>query len=488
MSSIVAAGIGLLLSVGAWYAVSFREDRLAELELSSRAANHASLIENGIKQYIGKVVALRALFESSDDVTRAEFQIFSQSLLRDQAAILSVSWIPRITREQRAAHELEGVSQGLAGYRIKSPAPDGSLVPAADQAEYFPMFYSSREALGSPVYGLDLNDGGLRQRALESARDDDRIAVSGNFQLRSGEGDRSGFLAVMPVYRLGLPHDTMQSRRDNLIGFVQGVFQTGVLIETILGTASTPAGLDLYFYASGPRNDEPPIYFHPSRARMTPVIAETRKAVDARPHWSDATSVGDRQWTFVAAGIPGGPGTPDHLGSGIVLATALFITALVTAYIWSLGRHAQRIDEQNVRFDTALTHMSQGLLLFDSSGRLVMRNRRYGEMYGLPPELIKPGCTIHDLLERRRQFTAFEDDPDAYVDDLMSTIRQGRPFERLTKLPDGRTIAVVNHPIPGGGWVATHEDITERLRAEAKICLHGPPRRAHRPAQSRAFP
>ena len=36
-------------------------------------------------------------------------------------------------------------------------------------------------------------------------------------------------------------------------------------------------------------------------------------------------------------------------------------------------------------------------------------------------------------------------------------------------MPDGRTIVVVNHPIPGGGWVATHEDITERLRAEAKI-------------------
>ena len=465
----MAAAIGLSLSVAAWYAVSLREDRIAELELRSRAANHASLLDNGIKQYIDKVVALRALFESDDHVTRTEFQIFSELLLRDQAAILAVSWIPRITRGQRAAHEREGVSQGLAGYRIKSPAPDGSLVPAADQAEHFPMFYSSREPLDSPVYGLDLNDGGLRQWALESARDDDRIAVSDRFQLRSGEGDRSGFLAVMPVYRLGLPHDTMQSRRDNLVGFVQGVFQTGVLIETILSTTSTPAGLDLYFYPSGPRTDQPPIYFHPSRVRSTATIAEPRKALAARPHWSDAISVGDRQWAFIAVGIPGGPGTPSYLGAWIVLATAMFITALITAYVWSLGRHAERIDEQNLRFDTALSNMSQGLILFDSSGRLVMRNHRYGEMYGLSPDLTKPGCTIRDLLERRGDVAAFDGDADTYVKDLMSTIRQGRTFERVTHLPDGRTVAVVNRPILGGGWVATHEDITERLRAEARI-------------------
>src|SRR5262249_24759550 len=75
LSSMMAAGIGLSLSIAAWYAVTLREDRLAEAELRSRAANHASLIENGIKQYIDKVVALRALFESDDHVARTEFQI-----------------------------------------------------------------------------------------------------------------------------------------------------------------------------------------------------------------------------------------------------------------------------------------------------------------------------------------------------------------------------------------------------------------------------
>jgi diguanylate cyclase (GGDEF)-like protein len=458
-----------MLSVCAWYVVSDREDRLATVELGARANNHAMLLENGIKEYIGKVGALRALFESDEAVKREEFQVFANSLLQDQTAILAVSWIPRVTREQRSAHEREGVSQGLSGYRIKSSAPDGGLITAPDMPEHFPMFYSSREPLGSPVYGLDLADGGIRQETLERARDGGRIAVSGNFQLRSGDGDRSGFFVVLPVYRAGSSHDTTRSRRDNLIGFVQGVFQTGTLIETILQVTSS-GGLDLYFYTSGPPTAQRLVYFHPSRGRSATIPAQPRQALLAGPHWADAISTGDRQWTFIAAPIPGSPGTPNHVGSWIVLAAALFLSALATAYICSLGRHARNMQAANKRLDTALSNMSQGLLMFDASGGLMMHNRRYGQMYGLAPEVFKPGSTLLDLLERRGEIGASSnDDPNIYFAELLSTIKEGRTFERLTKLSDGRTIAVVNHPIPGGGWVATHEDITERLCAEAKI-------------------
>ena len=88
----------------------------------------------------------------------------------------------------------------------------------------------------------------------------------------------------------------------------------------------------------------------------------------------------------------------------------------------------------------------------------------------LSPEVIKPGCSLRDLLERRREVGALPDsDPDRYFEDVLAAIKQGKTFEWLTALPDGRTVAVANRPIPGGGWVATHHDVTERLRAEARI-------------------
>jgi CHASE1-domain containing sensor protein len=131
-ASIATAVVGLALSVAAWLAVSVREDRLAELELSASADSHALILQDGIGDYMDTVGALRALFASQeDDVAREEFRGFTDFLLRGQTAILGASWIPRVTRADRAAHELAAVGEGLPGYHIKSIAADGSFGPPA---------------------------------------------------------------------------------------------------------------------------------------------------------------------------------------------------------------------------------------------------------------------------------------------------------------------------------------------------------------------
>jgi diguanylate cyclase (GGDEF)-like protein/PAS domain S-box-containing protein len=491
LPSAVVAVIGVALSASCWFAVSVREDRLADLDLSARAHSHALSLQNGITEYMDKLAALRALFEASDRaIDRAEFTSFTRSLLHGQTAILALSWIPRIAHSQRDAHELAATAEGLTGYRIKSARPGGGTAPSAVMGEYFPMFYSSREQLDSPVYGLDLNDRGLRQETLERARDDDRLAASPSFTLRAGAGDRTGFFAVLPVFLHGLPTKTMQQRRENLLGFVQGVFQIEVMIETVLRAATTPAGLDLYFFAQDAGLDAAPIYFHASRARSGPVKQQSRAALVAGPHRTSEISIGDRRWTFIAVSVPGGPGTANHVGSWIMLLGGLFVTALLVAYVRASGRHAERLEganswldrtlvaldasserlvAQNVRFETALSNMSQALLMFDSSGRLMMSNRRYCDIYGLAPQQVTPGCTIRDLLEHRRYQGSFSGDPQGYLVRLQSTLAQGKTFEARAELPDGRIIAILNHPMAGGGWVATHEDITERQRTEAKI-------------------
>ena len=178
---VAAACIGLALSAGTWYAAVNREDRLAEEDLKARTNNQALLLQSGIRQYVGKIAALHALFEADDSVSRQEFQSFSNALLQDQTAILAMTWLPRVSHDQLAAHEREGAAQGLTGYRVKSAATDGSSVPAPEKAEHFPVFYSSTEPLGSPLYGLDIADGGLRQRTLDRARLSGDIASSEPF-------------------------------------------------------------------------------------------------------------------------------------------------------------------------------------------------------------------------------------------------------------------------------------------------------------------
>ena len=125
--------------------------------------------------------------------------------------------------------------------------------------------------------------------------------------------------------------------------------------------------------------------------------------------------------------------------------------------------------EQNFRFDTALANMSHGLCMFDSEHRLMVWNRRFCEVYGIPPEALAPGMTIRTLIELS---AARGNYPDRSVDDLISEIvplldsHVVTHFRRL--LPDGRIIALSYQPMTGGGAVVIYEDVTVRERAEQR--------------------
>ena len=107
--------------------------QLAELELNARASSYALTLQFGITAYMRKVSGLRTLFDSKVSVSREEFQTFTKQLLGGQTAILGMSWIPRVTREERSSHERTAVREGLTGYYIKSVASDGSLTPSPDR-------------------------------------------------------------------------------------------------------------------------------------------------------------------------------------------------------------------------------------------------------------------------------------------------------------------------------------------------------------------
>ncbi|QDW38594.1 EAL domain-containing protein [Bradyrhizobium sp. KBS0727] len=127
----------------------------------------------------------------------------------------------------------------------------------------------------------------------------------------------------------------------------------------------------------------------------------------------------------------------------------------------------QRLTLEKQRLDTAVNNMTQGLLLFDSTQRLVICNQRYIEMYGLSAEVVKPGCSFHDVIAHRAQTGSFDGDVERYVRLVLRDVAHQNVMVIAT--PDGRSIQVVNEPLADGGWVVTHEDVTERRRAEERI-------------------
>jgi diguanylate cyclase (GGDEF)-like protein/PAS domain S-box-containing protein len=151
---------------------------------------------------------------------------------------------------------------------------------------------------------------------------------------------------------------------------------------------------------------------------------------------------------------------------------SLLVTVLTLYLIFHQMMRQRRLSQRLIavekqRLDTAISHMSQGLLLFDSSERLIICNRRYIEMYGLSRDVIKPGCTLRDLLRHRQATGSFHGDVERYCDDILRN--HTKSATTIVEAADGRLIQVRNEPVPDGGWLATHEDVTERVRAEERI-------------------
>jgi diguanylate cyclase (GGDEF)-like protein/PAS domain S-box-containing protein len=128
---------------------------------------------------------------------------------------------------------------------------------------------------------------------------------------------------------------------------------------------------------------------------------------------------------------------------------------------------ALKNDEQLL--NTILDNMAHGVLLFDSESRLLVCNQRYVSMYGLTQDAAKVGRSLRELLKYRVAAGTFDGDSEGYVARLMENILEGKSFSDTVKLGDGRIISVANKPIADGGWLAIHEDITERQRADEQI-------------------
>jgi len=132
------------------------------------------------------------------------------------------------------------------------------------------------------------------------------------------------------------------------------------------------------------------------------------------------------------------------------------------------------LDRKGRLLALALNHMTQGVVMFDASGRLVVCNDQYLAMYGLSPDLVKPGVALIDIIRLRVNTGSLHRDPQQYCAELMDSMANGQVVRFVNETPDGRAISVVNRQIPGGRyWVGTHDDITERRSAERKSALLG---------------
>ena len=132
--------------------------------------------------------------------------------------------------------------------------------------------------------------------------------------------------------------------------------------------------------------------------------------------------------------------------------------------------HEEALRIRNMQFDMAINNMSQGLCFFDAAHRLIVCNRRYIEMYDLPPDRVAPGMLLSEIVDMRFEVGSFPAmSREEYLLWRTKVAVSADPTDSIVELRNGRTFKIRHRPMPNFGWVATHEDITEQRQAEIKI-------------------
>ncbi len=138
---------------------------------------------------------------------------------------------------------------------------------------------------------------------------------------------------------------------------------------------------------------------------------------------------------------------------------------------YELGKEQEEaLRIRNFQFDTAINNMSQGLCFFDSDHRLIVCNDRFVEMYDIAPERVSPGMSLVEIVDLRFEAGSFPAmTRDEYLQWRTNVAVSNEAKDSIVELKNGRTFKIRHRPMPGGGWVATHEDITEQRQSEVKI-------------------
>jgi signal transduction histidine kinase/CheY-like chemotaxis protein len=213
--------------------------------------------------------------------------------------------------------------------------------------------------------------------------------------------------------------------------------------------------------------------------RMPPNIANALTQSPRGFFWGSGSTDGIRRLLFYRAvnGVPllviHGKTTKNSFAAYerqrlIYIAVVSVLTLLVFLAVVLSIRRQLSLEQANLHFDTAIENMSHGLCMFDANERLLVCNRHFGEMYRLPPDLQKIGTPHGAIVDYRVKRGELCDGTGAADAQQKLTVLHspGQTSSRIDQLTDGRQISITCSPMAGGGWVATHEDVTERKHVE----------------------
>jgi diguanylate cyclase (GGDEF)-like protein/PAS domain S-box-containing protein len=473
LATIILTGIAVSTLAGIVLQGWERERIMAEFRRLAKE-RHAAL-QRQIALSLQAVESIQAFYAGSMEVDREEFRAFVSHILARHKSIQALEWIPRIPGARRGDYERRARREGSPAFQITVRNSQGRMVRSPERGEHFPVYFVEPYRGNEIALGFDLASNPTRRESLERSRDRGELLATARITLVQEKESQFGMLVFAPIYRNGAPADTVEARRQNLLGFALGVFRIGDILDQAL-TYLDPAGIDLYLHDRSAPEEQSLLCSRPSRlAKPEGSLREADAGI--RLELAETLDVGGRQWElrcratpeFIAARkswLPWG-----SLGGG------LFLTTLVAGYfLTGLRRTAQiessaeRLRQSEERFRGLLESAADGMVVVNAAHEILMVNAQLEKMFGYeraellgrPVEMLIPSRYDRHREHGREYFRNPQSRAMGQTQDLYALRKDGGEFPVEISL---------NHLATSEGVIAAAavRDISERKRYEERL-------------------
>ena len=329
---VAAVGLGLTLTL---FLVLRNLEREGLREpFATQSVRRTEAVAQAIQNTGNVLHSLRAYFNASKNVSRDEFTICTRRFLKQYKDIRALAWIPRVSGPQRHRYETDARRDGMEDYQFLEKDAEGRLVRADNREDYDPVYYSEPYAGLEKALGYDVGSNLACQKTLERVRDTGQALSGAPFLTDEARASENLVFLYLPVFhREGIAY-TLEGRRQNLIGFLLGVFDVRKLAQQALAPLD-PVGIDIQVLyeatGGGPRRQ----IFVRSRVREA-----STTSTDGNPGPTSNTlihsttlEVYGRPWTVVCTATPAFLAAHTTRAPWILLWGGTLLTALLVLLV-----------------------------------------------------------------------------------------------------------------------------------------------------------
>ena len=361
---VVIAGI-ILSSLSSWFIYDAEEQAIINefhIDVNERAAS----LYREISINFEALNSLAILFNGDTVPDFKQFSLVAKKILNRHNDIQALEWIPRVTHSQRIKYESKQ-HQEFPEFEITERKEQGHMITAKEREEYFPVYYVEPLIGNEAAFGFDLSSNPTRLKTLEKSRDTATPQATASITLVQEHAKQKGFLAFLPIYN-GIP-TTLNKRRDNLKGFVLGVYRIGdIFISSALNDEVLGIKIKLIDETMATSHDT--LHIQKYRGEFT-----AHKSISYR---KELPEIWGRQWSLIASPTLSYISVRRDILPLVIFISGIVFTLFIAIYIHIITRRANIIQRIVTEKTNELNEANKRLKkLARKDGLTGIANRRF---------------------------------------------------------------------------------------------------------------